>query len=236
MNKKEQMSKIILHFANKYNGDWDSIYNVIKSKENVDLQKIDNISKHELLNWMTIIDDKYPDNFKTIYMPPLILYYMGNYDYLNENERIVSVWGKFNSEDITKLFSGKELILAFDCNKQNLDIALSKKMSNFNFIIIDKNAPSEDVLEKIKGYKNILYLTELPFKKFSTNIIQTQDFSRLLLGVSFKSIIINPDNDSYKEYLNINDFENRNMNIFNNQTDILFDNGIKTINNIQEMH
>lgn len=50
----------------------------LKRKEQVDEQMLKQYKKQIRHKYVTLIDDKYPDYFKTVECPPIVLFYKGN--------------------------------------------------------------------------------------------------------------------------------------------------------------
>ena len=75
---------ILLSLSLKYNGHWPSIYKAMKEKESLPDAFIDNAldSLPEGINFITIIDDDYPQSLKGAKFPPFVIFYRGNPDML----------------------------------------------------------------------------------------------------------------------------------------------------------
>ena len=84
--------------AYKYNGDWDLIYETIKDKKKISDESIDEFNKANKDNFITIIDENYPDSFKNLRHPPFVLFYKGNIDLISNNlfNNCLSVVGSRN--------------------------------------------------------------------------------------------------------------------------------------------
>lgn len=99
------MRKILLYFALKYNGDYKKIYEAIQNKEIADKEELENIETKINCKYITIIDSNYPLYLRNISMPPLVLFYYGNINLLNINNKI-AVIGKREAtlygEEMTK--------------------------------------------------------------------------------------------------------------------------------------
>lgn len=62
----------------KYEGDFEKILSVLKNNEEIDMimmREYKGQIKHE---YVTIIDDNYPQCIKLMNFPPMILFYKGN--------------------------------------------------------------------------------------------------------------------------------------------------------------
>ena len=72
------MRKILLYFSLKYQGDYQKIYQAIKQKEKVSPEDLNHIEQKIQSQYVTLIDEAYPESFKHIPNPPWVLYYYGN--------------------------------------------------------------------------------------------------------------------------------------------------------------
>ena len=72
------MRKILLYFSLKYQGDYQKIYQAIKQKEKVTPEDLNHIEQKIQSQYVTLIDEAYPESFKHIPNPPWVLYYYGN--------------------------------------------------------------------------------------------------------------------------------------------------------------
>lgn len=104
------MDETLLYFSLKYHGDFSKIYNALLNKIPVDTAEKKYLIENLDCNYITLLDSKYPQQLKMINNPPLVLYYQGNIDLLNN--QTVSIVGTHNptqhGESITKNLS-KEL-------------------------------------------------------------------------------------------------------------------------------
>ncbi len=71
---------ILIYFSFKYEGDYEKIMKAIKTKETIDMDFYNKIDFS--INCITILDNNYPEEFKQLYKPPLILYYEGDINLL----------------------------------------------------------------------------------------------------------------------------------------------------------
>ena len=80
------MNYYLLYFSEKYNGDWDKIYNALKYHEIVpkeEIEKLKNQKWKENENFFTILDEEYyPKTFDNIPKSPFLMHYKGNIDLL----------------------------------------------------------------------------------------------------------------------------------------------------------
>ncbi len=81
------MNIILLHFALKYKGDWDKIYQALENKEKVGLETLKELETNkDKMNYKTILDLDYPNQFKKGYKPPFVFFYEGDLSILKKKE------------------------------------------------------------------------------------------------------------------------------------------------------
>ena len=69
------MSDILIYFYEKYDGDWDDIYKAIQRKERVDATEAKSFLKkyRDKYDYVTLIDNEYPNEYKANYKPPFVI-------------------------------------------------------------------------------------------------------------------------------------------------------------------
>lgn len=84
--------EMVCYLAIKHNGDWNKIYEGIQIKtlpeESVMIEALKTLKS----NYITILDDEYPQQLRQVYKPPFVLFYYGNIELL-KNDNIVSFVG-----------------------------------------------------------------------------------------------------------------------------------------------
>lgn len=109
MNARE----ILIFLAVKYEGNWEKIFNAIKEKENADEADVIAINRNVKSKTLTILDEDYPDYLKSIYKPPLVLFYYGDISLIKDYRKNVtfigsrkySLYGKEMTEKMVKVVS-----------------------------------------------------------------------------------------------------------------------------------
>lgn len=93
------MNEILVYLSIVHDGDWNKIYNSILQKEPVDKNVVISVVSSLDCNYVTILDNNYPICLKSIYKPPFVLFYKGNYSLLdNDKKRIAVIGSRLNSE------------------------------------------------------------------------------------------------------------------------------------------
>lgn len=92
MSKKAR--DILLYFATKYEGDYHQIISALRNKEKIEEEAYLHYQKEwEEVETLTIIDHDYPEIFKTINNPPIVLFMKGDTTLLNRPDKSIAVIG-----------------------------------------------------------------------------------------------------------------------------------------------
>lgn len=83
-----EIRDILIYFAIKYEGDYDSIYMAIKNKEKVEEEVLKKTLNQYEYNAITLLDEDYPSCFKNIYKPPFVIFYYGHKEFLYSPYRL----------------------------------------------------------------------------------------------------------------------------------------------------
>lgn len=108
------MRKILAYLSIIYEGDWNKIYQSIIDKEQIDQNKMNIVLSELKVDYITIIDNNYPESLKHIYKPPFVIFYKGNLELLNNNFKKISIIGSRENSDYGKDCTNmlcKELLL-----------------------------------------------------------------------------------------------------------------------------
>ena len=65
---------LLAYLAVKYSQNWNDMFNAIKTKENVDYETIEATVNTLKGDYITIIDDSYPEELKHIFRPPFVIF------------------------------------------------------------------------------------------------------------------------------------------------------------------
>lgn len=87
MNPRE----VLLTMSYLKSGDWNQIYESIKNKERLKDEDIIKAKKETKANFITVVDENYPECFKHLYNPPFLLYYYGNLSLLSYKYRLTAI-------------------------------------------------------------------------------------------------------------------------------------------------
>ncbi|WP_373436236.1 DNA-processing protein DprA [Metamycoplasma equirhinis] len=128
------MNEFLVYFSYKYLGDWDAIYEAIRTKEKIDSKQFDDYLKYENIKtkkYITILDSNFPKEFNSVIKPPFAIYYHGNLDILsNECERIC-LTGNYETNESLKILANIDF-------KTSEFIFVTESWSGFDSKIVDK--------------------------------------------------------------------------------------------------
>lgn len=65
--------EILLYLTLKYGNDWDKIYQAIRNREDIDYEDAEKVVNECPNEYITILDEEYPEILKHTYKPPFVL-------------------------------------------------------------------------------------------------------------------------------------------------------------------
>ncbi|MEG2800172.1 MAG: DNA-processing protein DprA [Erysipelotrichaceae bacterium] len=158
------MREQILYYAWKYQGNWNKIANAISKKEQWEIIQYDG-------NYITIVDEHYPNCLKELNYAPWILFYEGNLSYIQDElvsvvgSRIMSSYGEKMCSLIVNQLKKKYVIVSGLA--KGIDACAHRNAMDHKTIAvigngIDMTYPKENdcLYENIK--KNHLLISEYP--------------------------------------------------------------------------
>ena len=83
----------LLSLSLQYQGNWDRMYKALKEKERAPLELIGEYEKSGGANFITIMDEDYPPDFRYLNKPPLLIYYRGDVSLLKNKENTLAYIG-----------------------------------------------------------------------------------------------------------------------------------------------
>ena len=100
--------EIMLYLAVKYKGNYDEMYNAIRSKLPLKEEDVERVSESIGCKYVTILDQEYPQQLRTAIRPPFVLFYKGNLELINGSIPLLSVVGSrepssYSSETVGKI-------------------------------------------------------------------------------------------------------------------------------------
>lgn len=115
---------ILIYLSLKYDGDWNKIYNAIKTKENVDKDAVEKCIEKIKCKAVTLIDDNYPSILKEISNPPFVIFYYGDLTLISDYKKNLAVVGS-REPDLYGIKCINKLISQV-CEKINIVSGLAK--------------------------------------------------------------------------------------------------------------
>lgn len=161
------MSELILvYLSYEMGGDWDKINNALKKKLKINLSRLYDLHyRYKIITrekTITILSDKYPEEFRKLKNPPFVIWYSGNLKKLDTKNKTAIV-----GSSITPFVPNEILIeIGFDKNKLLLSTNFNVFVS-INNEIVESNDSIIVLSEGIKSTSkqsldNKLYISEYP--------------------------------------------------------------------------
>lgn len=157
------MRDILLYFAVKYSGCWERIYQAFAEREVTKIDDINKVKSENPDNWITLIDENYPEEFKYVIKPPFVIFLKGNKKLLTrfKNKFIMlnNFYGDANLDWVKKDFNNDEWkdkinnsVFMIDYSNQEIIESLLELNAN----IIAVNTKCDGDIKKEKLYKRII--------------------------------------------------------------------------------
>lgn len=177
------MEKTILNLLNKYNGNWDDVYNAVSQKEDINHYKL-NFNLPNDLNSYFIAYKDYPNKFKNISMPPFFVFWYGNIDLLNNC--VLGFTSALLNEDYQLLLLNSQSLNKYTlCFKENCidKIKISNLISKgYSIILVANGGINTNSISEITT-KKILIISEFwDFNRYKPSDGQT--IERIIFAVS----------------------------------------------------
>lgn len=106
-----EQREYLLYWSIKCRGDWNDIYQKISEKTEIDFKDAEKCIKEFKGNYITLLDDDYPESLKNMTKPPFVLYYIGDISLISDSHNKLAVVGsrKFTEygEKVTNHFVSK---------------------------------------------------------------------------------------------------------------------------------
>lgn len=83
--------EIVLALSVKHQGEWKAIYETIEKKKRIQDEEIQQAIRDQKSPYICITDESFPGCLKSVYQPPFLLYYYGNFSLLLKRKRLTVV-------------------------------------------------------------------------------------------------------------------------------------------------
>lgn len=135
---------VLVSLSVKYDGNWDKVYNAITSKEDINEEMVASLMSKVKSDYITILDNNYPDILKQTYKPPFVLFYKGDINLLKNSKTKIAFVGARELDAHHEIICKK----AFDdYNDHNYD---------FDVVLTNAKGTSDLAFNKVKGKKIIV--------------------------------------------------------------------------------
>ena len=187
-----EMKDVIKHLSILNNGDWDAIYNDVKSKRQID--KRDIADNKNGMEFITLVDSNYPTYLKKSYKPPFVVFYLGNFGYLEDPNKILAILNdnlatSYAYDTIERICADlvDDVIFAIGFGqKKNNDLIrkLLDRKAKIIAIVTCVNEIKEDLQLYEKLCKEQLVITETPLNVLKKNKKLELQACRLQVGIA----------------------------------------------------
>ena len=142
------MNLILSALAFKYHGDFQQMLKGLKNKEvfnDTYLRDVVKTLEAQQVGTITILDDDYPENLKTVNNPPMVIFYQGNRELLKKPGLIVFGQSEIAKEDLKKFDNLQQALISLETDGKWIS-----QMRKFGYPIISvtNQEISNDQLQK----------------------------------------------------------------------------------------
>lgn len=186
------MDQILLYLSLKYNGLWMAIYNSLQKKEQLSIRDVTNLTNEVNCDFITLIDNKYVQNLKTINKPPFGIFCYGNYNLLNQ--RCVTIFADSSSIKFIDAINQQEINFLWVnlTNKELISVLLQYQSNNIFYMSEIKNINNktyQNLLNNELVLKNNAFISEI-WERKNTIDYTSQLQERMFLGITKQVIIL----------------------------------------------
>lgn len=193
MNSRE----IMLYLSLKFNGEWSKIIASLQKHEYYEEEDVKNTIGQFKGNYLTILDDEYPDYLKQIQHPPFVLFYEGNLKLLADKNYTKLAISNSHSDD------GKPQEYLNEFIDDKIVYVVGGTTSADEYIAMNSKTPSIIITGYPLGYfsfqvkdivlhKNGLIMSEFPDTAYQS-LTESNLMSkyRIMAGISEKLLVLN---------------------------------------------
>lgn len=188
------MDEILLYLSLKHAGQWMAIYDSLNKREQLSVREVEKAVDEVDCSFITLIDNKYVENLKSIYKPPFGVFCYGNYNLLCSN--CLTVYADDSNDNFIRTLQANKVHIIWPnlSTKEMVNVLKKYKTNNIFYMPEVKNASD-------KAYQNLLVNQDVIFENaFFSEIWERKsdiDYSaqlpeRLYLGISKKVLILRP--------------------------------------------
>ena len=208
--KAVDVRNILLALVTQNNGNWEKTLEDIKNKKD--------ISEEEVLdclsisgNFITLIDNDFPEKLKQSYRPPFVLFYDGDLNVLLQSKHLLCVLNDHNAsqyatETIQDIVGGLTdkctFVIGFGPKKNNELIKYLLSRGSSIIAVLDRgigieNTEDKELYQSLKDNQLILstfpksVVDRTPQTKFECSKLQVGLCKRILVGAITKNSFLN---------------------------------------------
>lgn len=192
------MREVLLYLSLKYNGNFKKIYDGLKNKELINGKLYAKLKKQLKYDYITILDDDYPDSLKDINCPPFVLFYKGDINLINKECYTILGTESYAQDSISATHTiASGLIKKSYTLISNAELGLNQQVHSTAFNANHKSIcilPYMSYKENDRYYlcnidKAGLVVSERPFFREDLELFMQNESYRIMIGLS-KGLII----------------------------------------------
>ncbi|WP_157755768.1 hypothetical protein [Mesoplasma lactucae] len=189
------MDKVLLHFALKYDGEWEKIYDALDRKEKISAKDLETVETKINCKYMTILNPLYPNNLKNCHRPPFVIFYQGKIDLLINYYSIFTYLYEEGLEPTT-ISDFEKMTKSFVKADKTFLLGNLNLMSNFINKTIKQQTDNwielKDAIKDCPDTETTLYISEA----YEKNANDKWFINRVLPGLATATIVLEANRGS----------------------------------------
>ena len=188
--KVMQAREMLLQLALLYEGDWEQIFNAVQNREYPETE-----IEYEG-NYITIMDEDYPETLKQSYRPPFVLFYEGNINLLKDKKPKIAIGTSRHNQTeqkqlVEQILKGTSYTLILG-GRSKVDEYIAQNTDNS--LIVVAGTPISMVDSKFKNDKTLI-ISEYP-EKTNPQITNFARRNQIISALCNKTLILHCEKTS----------------------------------------
>ncbi len=195
----DQLKKLIIYYVYAKKANWVLVDKAINDIEQVDEDAAGDMFETIVPDDFMIINElDYPANFRDCAMPPLCIFTWGNRALLDNHNKIISLWGDVNIDDMIKYALPADQIYAVIVNSDNQENIKKILKKGYKLILVaNTNYDFVKINEITSKNNDTLFITEVPPDILIPDLDLDQTNERLLYGIGKDQILLPVDTNIF---------------------------------------
>ncbi|MBN3534784.1 DNA-processing protein DprA [Mycoplasma procyoni] len=166
------MDSILIYLAIKYQGKYSDIYKALKDQEKIpvkEVEKIDRMIASGEIKAITIIDEKYPQEFKYLFQPPFVIFYEGNKELLKNPYKLCLTGdsetpkvNRYLDQSLPEVIKRQTLVTSYFKNVEEKVVDYFEKNDAPRIFISANGLNNPYFAKKVMPGENTLIISEYP--------------------------------------------------------------------------